>query len=157
MEVDILGMREVQGNKPFGCRTPAIPPRGLFSRIIKRLKLEKQLRIVQRRLGFFAVLLGVFLFLSIFAFVGLKQVLAESGFGPYLSLIFSDPGIVLKYWDSFLLSVFESMPGAGIAIFLAALALLLLLVKLASSSLEKFYLVVKSVRKSRFVSRQSRN
>ncbi len=129
---------------------PSLVPRGLFSRIIKRLKLERQLRIVQKHLGFFAVLLGVFLFLSIFAFVGLKQVLAESSFGPYLSLVFSDPGIVLKYWNSFLFSVFESMPGTGIALFLTAFAFLLLLVKLASSSLEKFYLVVKSVRKQKY-------
>ncbi len=133
------------------------PPRGLFARIIRRLGLEKQLWIVRRHLGFFAALLGVFLFLSIFAFVGLRQALVESSFGPYLSLIFSDPGMVLKYWDSFLFSIFESMPGAGIALFLAALALLLLLIKLASSSLEKFHLVVKSIKKSRFASRQSRD
>ncbi len=130
--------------------SPAAPPRGLFSRIIKRLGLEKQLQIVRRHLGFFAALLGVFLFLSIFAFVGLRQVLTESSFGPYLSLILSDPGIALKYWDSFLFSIFESMPGAGIALLLTALALLLLLIKSTSSSLEKFYLVIKSIKKQKY-------
>ncbi len=129
---------------------PSLVPRGLFSRIIKRLGLEKQLWIIQRRLGFFAALLAVFLFLSIFAFVGLRQVLTESSFGPYLSLMFSDPGIVLKYWDSFLFSIFESMPGTGIALLLTALALLLLLIKFASSSLEKFYLVIKSIKKQKY-------
>lgn len=142
-------MRDNQ-EKPFEYGVLVTPPRGLFSRIIKRLGLEKQLRIVRQRLGFFTVLLGVFLFLSIFAFIGLRQVLAESSFGPYLSLIFSDPGIVLKYWDSFLFSVFESMPGTGITLFLTALALLLFLVKLASLSLEKFHLMIKSIKKQKY-------
>jgi hypothetical protein len=143
-------MREARENRRFEYAASVTPPRGLFSRIIKRLGLEKQLRIVRRHLGFFAALLGIFLFLSGFAFIGLRQVLAESSFGPYLSLIFSDPGIVLKYWDSFLFSIFESMPGAGIALFLVAFALLLSFVKLASSSLEKFYLVVKSIKKQKY-------
>ena len=145
----LLSMRDNQ-EKPFEYGVLVTPPRGLFSRIIKRLGLEKQLRIVRQRLGFFTVLLGVFLFLSIFAFIGLRQVLAESSFGPYLSLIFSDPGIVLKYWDSFLFSVFESMPGTGITLFLTALALLLFLVKLASLSLEKFHLMIKSIKKQKY-------
>jgi hypothetical protein len=134
----------------FDYLRPPKPPRGLFARVIKRLGLEKQLGIARRHLRFFAALLGVFIFLSIFAFIGLRQVLAESGFGPYLSLIFSDPGAVLKYWDSFLFSVFESIPGVGIAIFLAALAFLLLIIRLASSSLEKFYLTAKFIRRQKY-------
>jgi hypothetical protein len=132
---------------------PSLVPRGLFSRIIKRLGLEKQLRIARKHLGFFTGALVVFLILSFLAFIGLKQVLAESSFGPYLSLIFSDPGVVLKYWHSFLFSIFESVPSASIAIFLAALALFLLFVKFSSSSLEKLCLVIKSIKKSRFVSK----
>lgn len=133
------------------------PPRGLFAQIIRRLGLEKQLRLVKKYLVFFATFFVIFLTLSVFAFIGFRHVLAQSSFGPFLSLIFSDPKMVLKYWQIFLTSVFESMPGVHILFFLISLAMFLLFIKLASSSLEKFHLVVKSIKKSRFASRQSRD
>ena len=77
---------------------PSLVPRGLFSRIIKRLGLEKELTIVRRNLKFFTTLLVMFLVLSVFAFIGVKHVLATSSFGPFLYLAFSDSGIVIKYW-----------------------------------------------------------
>ncbi len=123
------------------------PPQGLFSRIMRRLGLERQLRIVKNNLGLFSVLLATFLVLSFFAFIGLKHVLAESSFGPFLSLILSDPGIVLKYWHSFALSVLESVPGAYIALFLIPLALLLLFVRLVGARIEKFLLIMRSIHK----------
>ncbi len=144
-------MRDNQ--KPFELAL-VTPPRGLFSRILKRLGLEKQLRIVERHLGFFTGLLAVFIFLSIFAFVGLKEVFDESNLGPFLSLVFSDPGMVLKNWQSFSLSVFESMPAAYFAVFLIPLALFLLLIKMAGADFEKLLLIVKSINRQNKKSRQ---
>jgi len=129
--------------------SPAAPPRGLFSRIIKRLKLEKQLGMARKHLGFFVSALLIFVFLSVFAFIGLKQVLIQSSFGPFLSLIFSDPKMVLKYWQSFLLSVFESMPGAYLLFFLIPLALFLLFVRLAGVYFEKFLSLMKLINKQK--------
>ena len=51
-------------------------PRGLFSRIIKRLGLEKELALVKGNLKFFTALLAMFLTLSVFALIGVKHVLA---------------------------------------------------------------------------------
>ena len=124
-------------------------PRGLFSRIIKRLGFEKQLDVVKRHLKFFVPALLVFVFLSIFAFIGLKQVLVQSSFGPFLSLIISDPKMVLKYWQSFLLSVFESMPGAYILFFLITLALFLLFVRSAGIYVEKLFSLTKLISKQK--------
>ncbi|TSC91740.1 MAG: hypothetical protein CEN90_204 [Parcubacteria group bacterium Licking1014_17] len=125
---------------------PMEPPHGLFSRIIRRLGLEKRIRLVKRHLGVFIAAAAVFLFLSIFAFIGLKEVLSESSFGPYLSLIYSDPGIVIKYWQSFILSLLESMPGSSIVIFLIPLTFVLLFVKFVGSNYEKFVSLIKSTR-----------
>ena len=63
-------------------------PRGLFSRIIKRLGLERQLQIIKRNLGFFIGGLAVFVILSTFAIIGLREVLSESSFGPFVSFVF---------------------------------------------------------------------
>lgn len=127
--------------------SPATPPRGLFSRIIKRLKLEKQLRLVKKHLAFFASFFVVFLILSVFAFIGFKHVLAESDLGPFVSLMFSDPGMVLKYWQSFALSVFESAPAGMIFILLITVSFLLFLAKFLGASFEKFSLLARSIRK----------
>ncbi len=125
------------------------PPRGLLSQIIKRLGLEKQFRIVKRHLGFFATILLVFLLLSIFAFIGLKEVLSESSFGPYLSLIFSDPGTVLKDWHSFGLSVSESMPGITIVGLLLSVAFLMLFARFVSVYFGKFLSLSGSIKKQK--------
>ena len=126
---------------------PLKPPRGLFDRIIKRLGLEQQLHIVRRHLGFFTGALAVFSVLSIFAFVGLKEVLKHSSFGPFISLIFTDPGMVLKYWHSYTLLVLESVPGADALGFLAAIGFLLLFLKFASRYFEKLSSINKIIKK----------
>lgn len=128
-------------------------PRGLFARIIKRLGLERQLQIIKRNLGFFVGGLAVFVLLFIFAVIGLREVLAESSFGPYLSLVFSDPWMVLKNWHSFVFSVFESIPGASIVILLFAIAVLLTLVRFVSIYLNKSLLIIKNINKYQHANR----
>ena len=125
-------------------------PRGLFSRIMKRLGLERQLKIIKRNLGFFVGGLAVFVFLSVFAIIGLREVLSESSFGPYLSLVFSDPWMVLKNWHSFTFSVFESVPGASLVVLLFAVAILLMFVRLASIYLNKFLSIIKKINKKQY-------
>ena len=128
-------------------------PRGLFSRIIKRLGLEKELALVKGNLKFFTALLVIFLTLSVFALIGVKHVLAESSFGPFISLIFSDPGVVIKHWHSFTFAVFESIPGiTGMALFLSV-AFLVLFIRLAAFAVERFFMVIKSINKQKYGSR----
>ena len=137
-------------DKEYGTYTAVTPPRGLFSRIISRLGLERELKLVRRHLGFFSAATAIFLFLSVFAFIGLKDVLAESNFGPFLALAFSDPSIVIKYWHSFSLSLFESIPGAALALLLLPLALLLLFVRFVSGSVQKFSDIMRSINKKQY-------
>ena len=129
---------------------PSPVPHGLFSRIIKRLGLEKELIIVKRYLGFLTGLLVIFLFLSVFAFIGIKHVLAESSLEPFISLIFSDPGIVIKYWHSFAYAAFESMPGVTATALFISVAFLLLFIRLAAFSFEKLFIVIRSINKQKY-------
>lgn len=146
----LVYMRDQKDNRPFEDTASETPPRGLFSRIIKRLGLEKELILIKRHLGFFTGLLIVFLVLSIFAVIGIRQVLAESSFGPFVSLIFSDPGIVIKYWHSFGYAAFESMPGVTATALLFSLAFLMLFVRLAAFTFEKLFIVIKSINKQKY-------
>jgi len=142
-------MRDNQ-EKSFEYETLVTPPQGLFSRIIKRLGLEKELAIVRGNLKFFTTLLVMFLILSVFAFIGVKHVLAESSFGPFVSLIFSDPAVVIKYWHSFLFAAFESMPGVAIAGLIFSLAFLILFVRFAVFAIEKTAILIKSINKQKY-------
>ena len=145
--IRITIMRDNQ-NRPLEYK--ALPvPRGLFSRIIKRLGLEKDMELIKTHLGFFTALFGAFLVLSVFAVIGLRQVLAESNFGPFISLVFSDPGMVLKYWQSFSLSIFESAPGFYITTVLTLSALILLFIKLTAEYLGRLSLTLRAVKKQK--------
>lgn len=124
---------------------PVKPPKGLFARIIRRLGLEQQLLVIRRHLGFFTGVLVVFVFLSIFAFVGLRDVLEHSSFWPMVSLIFSDPDIVIKNWPSFSLSIFESVPAVDAMTFLVLLGLAMVVLKSVSLYLEKIILINKKI------------
>jgi len=147
----LVYMRDSQkDNRLFEDTASETPPRGLFSCIIKRLGLEKELILVKRYLGLFIGLLVIFLFLSVFAFIGIKQVLADSNFGPFISLIFSDPGIVIKYWRSFGYAAFESMPGITATALLFSVAFLMLFIRLVASAFEKFFIVIKSINKQKY-------
>ena len=145
----LVYMRDNQ-EKPFEYEASVTPPRGLFSRIIKRLGLEKELTLVKGNLKFFTALLAMFLTLSVFALIGVKHVLATSSFGPFLYLAFSDPGIVIKYWHSFLFAAFESMPGVAIAGLIFSLAFLILFVRFAVFAIEKTAILIKSINKQKY-------
>lgn len=146
----LLYMREEKG-KSFEYKVSVVPPRGLFSRVIKRLGLERELALVKGNLIFFSTLLVIFLVLSAFAFIGVKYVLATSSFGPFISLIFSDPSMVIKYWDNYVFAASESMPGIAIAGLIFSLAFLLLFVRFAVFAIDKTVILIKSINKSRYV------
>jgi len=135
----------------FDSISPIRPPRGLFSRIIKRLGLEKELILVQKYLKFFVILFAIFLALSIFAFIGAKHMLAESSFGPFISLIFSDPDAVIRYWRSFLFATSESMPGIVVAGLAFSLAFLMLFIRFVVFAIDKTAILIKTINKQKYV------
>ncbi len=146
----LVYMRDKQGNRPFEYEASETPPRGLFSRIIKRLGLEKELALVRGNLKFFTTLLVMFLILSVFAFIGVKHVLAISSFGPFIQLALSDPGVVIKYWHSFLFAAFESMPGVAIAGLIFSLAFLILFIRFVVFAIEKTAILIRSINKQKY-------
>ncbi len=145
-------MREAEKNPRSG-KAPEELPRGLFSHIIKRLGFEKELIFVKRYILFFSCLLVAFILLSALAFIGIREVLARSSFGPFLSLIFSDPVIVVLHWKSFVLAFAESMPLLSLSLLLFALAFMLLFLRWSVYGLEKFFILMRKINSQKYEQR----
>ena len=111
-----------------------MPPADLYGRIINRINHEEKLMILKRRL----ILRSSGLLLSIFAFIPLViKLLADitkSGLMQFLSLLFSDFGIVMSDLGDYALSLLESTPVLSLSLALGALlALVFYSAKLADS------------------------
>lgn len=98
---------------------PAPDPSGeLYQKIILRLRREEKFLSLRKRMIIFSFgLIGsVIAFLP--AWQWLKTGLVESGFTQFLSLFFSDTGIIAAYWQNFALTLLESLPVMSLAVFL---------------------------------------
>jgi len=104
--------------------SPTKPPKRLFWVVIKRLKLEKNLKIFKEKFSIFLTVLIISIILVAAAIFIFNSELAESESGFLFSLLFSDTGIVLSYYKNFVLAVLESMPVVSINASLAAILLL---------------------------------
>lgn len=86
------------------------PPAELFHDTMLRINAKQKRSATFARIGFF----GTASLLALFVFVPtVREFYAEfmqSGFSQFASLIFSDMGILAKYWQDFLLSLAESLP-----------------------------------------------
>lgn len=82
----------------------------LFDRVIARLDYQRNLKLFKKRFGFGLAVLILLAFVSIFAWTNLYADLLRSGFGSYVSLMFTDSALVLGFWQSYLLTLLESMP-----------------------------------------------
>lgn len=142
-------MQEYEG-KTFGYINPLRPRKGLFSRIMKRLGLERKLKEVKECLSFFVVASAFFVVILATGLIALKHILSQSSLGVFLSLIFSDPKMVIKYGDSFIFSVLESMPENTIFVVLISLALFLLLGRSVILYFEKLLSITKSIQKQNY-------
>jgi len=100
------------------------PPIGLFEKIINRIQREKRLFTIRQRIFIFSAgLLG-----SLTAFLPVYQIVKaefiQSGFFQFFSLIFSDFSVVIVYWQSFTLTLIESLPVMSLLAFLVVLFVL---------------------------------
>jgi hypothetical protein len=105
-------------------KTPE-PPAGLFDRIMRRIKDEQRLLIVRQRLIVFSIALLASLAALVPTFRTAQAGLTESGFITFFSLLLSDSGVVITYWQSFVLALLESLPAVSLALFLATIFVLL--------------------------------
>ncbi len=132
--------------------TPVPVPSGLFSRIMRRLGLEKQLQVVRRNFGWFLAGLFAVTLICAAATLGLRRVLAYSSFGPFAHLIISDPHTIVRYWHPLAFSIAESLPGAWVLFVLVPLAAVLLLARLVSVSLSRWSALTRRIRTNRTLS-----
>jgi hypothetical protein len=100
------------------------PPAGLLDAVMARIEKDERRRLILH-FAFFgtvsaAALAGVF-----FAWHQLISEAAQSGFSSYISLLFSDAGLLAVYWQDFVFSLAESLPLIGLsALFASVFALL---------------------------------
>lgn len=88
------------------------PPVGLEQVILASIR-----RLIRRRLAYWISLSVASLGATIAALVYLLKALSQSGFGQYLSLIWSDKTMVLTYGKELGLTLVESLPVLELAIF----------------------------------------
>ncbi len=85
------------------------PPAGLEAAIISQIQ-RKQVRSARQKLVFHTLLLVSCLVALIPGWRYFITDFSQSGLQQYLSLLFSDASIVLRYWQDFILSLAESLP-----------------------------------------------
>lgn len=105
------------------------PPKGLFEKVILRLKREQRIAAI-RRLAVFGLTTISSALAFIPAFQMAKTGFAESGFGQFFSLLFSDFGIVVAFWQNFALSLLEALPVVSLLVLLGTLLIFLESLKL---------------------------
>lgn len=125
--------------KLFFYLEPPEPPQGLLNKILKRIKREKQLAGIKRRIAIFSfgVLGSAIAFVPVFAAV--QAGMAHSGFVDFSSLIFSDFSTVIKLWNQFALSLLESLPVMSMAILLAVIFIFLASLKYLVKNITTFF------------------
>jgi len=96
----------------------AEPAETLFDRIINRLRLEKRILSIKRRIVIFSAcsLVSAAIFVQVFKITWAG--FSASGFGQFFSLLFSDFRIVAGQWQNFLWSLLESLPITDLILFL---------------------------------------
>jgi len=94
------------------------PPENLFNKVMSRIRQEKNLLTVKRRMAVFSAGLISSAVAIIASFRVVESEMIKSGFIQFASLIFSDMGTVLSNWQNFVLALLESLPVVSIAVFL---------------------------------------
>lgn len=121
------------------------PPPGLFARIIRRLGLERQLSGLKRHAGAIAASLVVIAVFAAWALHILMQVLRWSNFGPFARLAFTNPDIMVHQRGAYVFSILESIPALEVALFCAALASVLALVRWLAGDVERYQRIMNRI------------
>ena len=110
----------------------------LFEKIMRRIG-EEQRFAAKRRLVFISLGAIVSLAVLVPAFNLARTNLAESGFLQFLSLAFSDFGIIIAYWQSFAMSLLETIPAISLAMFFVVIFMFLGSLKLLAKDIKIIY------------------
>lgn len=92
------------------------PPKGLFEKIMFRIRKEKKLLTIRRRIVLFSSIMVISIIAFVPAFKAVQKDIIDSGFWQFFSLLFSDFSIVAVYWQNFAMSLLETIPALSLAI-----------------------------------------
>jgi hypothetical protein len=109
---------------------PIEPPAGLFDRIILAIKKEQELQQTKRLLFSFLFLLVVSLIATPLSWTVLLSQVKSSGIIYFISTAVSDFGTFLAFWKDFGLAIAESLPVAGITVFVLNMILVVFTIRL---------------------------
>ncbi len=100
------------------------PPEGLLQDVMHCIK-EYERKRAARRTVFFSVLMALSFASLVPAYRLFLSDLQRSGIAQFLSLLFSDFGVVMSSWRMFAMAVLESFPALSVAVVFLLLAVLL--------------------------------
>ena len=111
------------------------PTDDLLGKVLSRLDKERFI-VIRRRIALLSGFLVVLVLALVPAFKMVWDGINASGFTQFLSLLFSDSGVVMAYWQSFGLTLLESLPVISIVVFLAIVVSFLGSARLLSKNLK---------------------
>lgn len=126
-------MKQTQYEELFR-RLPTVKaPSGLHQSIIARVG-EARLRVMRIKFAVFS-LLGIASGAALFPLISsTSSKMLESGFADYASLLLTDSGAVLSYWQEFSITLLESLPILGLTLILCAVLSMLQTFRLAAKN-----------------------
>lgn len=101
------------------------PSQELLGKIMSRIEGERKMATIKRKIIAFSVALAGSILALAPAFKMVWDGISSSGFVQFLSLLFTDSEIVLAYWQSFVMTLLESLPMFSIILFLVIVFTLL--------------------------------
>lgn len=114
-------------------------PNGLYYRVTKQVENNRVRSAAKWRL----LLGGAGMAISAVAIVLTVNLVwagfTESGFYYFFSLMFSDAGIIITYWQNFVWSLLERLPVTGLALFLFTVVSFLMSLRFSSRCLNTFF------------------
>lgn len=116
--------------KLFTHLEPPEPPAGLFDRIILAIRREQELRHTKRLAFGFLALLIISLSSAPFSWSLLASQIQDSGVLHFVSAALSDIEVFFAFWQDFGLAIAESLPVAGLTVFVLNMILAVFTIRL---------------------------
>ncbi|MFA7685509.1 MAG: hypothetical protein WCX95_01775 [Candidatus Gracilibacteria bacterium] len=120
------------------------PPSFLQGKILDRIAGAKMRR-VRVILTAFSLIIVVGIASIVPALQYVSQSFSKSGFYSYFSLIFSDGGSIVAYWQEFLLSLADTLPVMGIIVLFSIIFMVLLALRFVAKNSKYIHLPIKFI------------
>jgi hypothetical protein len=115
----------------------------LFTRIMRRLGLERQAHVIRTHLGILVPGLCIALIVGFWVARVLQVVLRWSSFGPMFNVAVRNPELIVRH--SYVHAMLSTIPSLEFAFFLFSLALVLLLIRWTAENVAAYRNVQKQI------------